>query len=187
MAAGLAPSESRKACHPRPPREQGRQEVSGCPCCSSQVWPAHGCCRLIRNPELGRSLHVAGYVTFGSLVLSEVSLPLRVAEGCPSVCVLALRARPPGCSVCHPGGRWPCRPCFLLLSSLCGCWETLQAGLYLNSGRRASLTLRFVSLSRRRCHPLWCRLICGMTWLWSTWWLYSSCGRETVGAGRGPS
>lgn len=31
-----------------------------------------------------------------------------------------------------------------LLSSLCGCWETLQAGMYLNSSRRASLTLSFV-------------------------------------------
>lgn len=80
-----------------------RQEVSGCPSCSSQAWPAHGCWTLIRKREPGRSLRVAGYVTFGSLVLSEVSLPLCVAEGCPSVCVLALRARPPGCSVCHLG------------------------------------------------------------------------------------
>lgn len=29
--AGPAPSQSSEACHPWPPREQGRQEVSGCP------------------------------------------------------------------------------------------------------------------------------------------------------------
>lgn len=29
--AGPAPSQSSEACHPWPPREQGSQEVSGCP------------------------------------------------------------------------------------------------------------------------------------------------------------
>lgn len=158
MAAGLAPSENRKACHPQPPREQGRQEVSGCPSCSSQAWPAHGYWKLTRKRELGRSLRVAGYVTFGSLVLSEVFLPLCVAEGCPSVCVLALRARPPGCSVCHLGAGPAGFASFCCFSPwLLG---DLQAGMYLNPSRRASLTLSFVSESVSSA----LRLLCVVTW-----------------------
>lgn len=182
MAAGPAPSESRKACHPRPPREQGRQEVSGCPSRSSRAWPAHGCWRLIRNREPGRSLRVAGYVTFGSLVPSEVSLPLCGRRLpfclCPgpqgpglqvALCViqaLALPALLPSAAFCP----W-------LLGDAPGrvVLELWQAGLL-----DSALCLAESSVSSSL------RLFCGVTWLWSAW-LCSSCGREAVGAGRDPS
>lgn len=83
--------------------EQGRQEVSGCPLLLTL---GLACTWLLEtHQETGARVepYAAGYVTFGSLILSEASLPLHLAEGCPSVCVLALRARPPGCSVCHLG------------------------------------------------------------------------------------
>lgn len=101
----------------------------------------------------GGALCRAGYVTFGSPVLSEVSLPLHVAEGCPSVCVLALRARPPGCSVCHLG----LGPAGLLPSADFSPWLLGDAPgrdvLELRqAGGQSSLTLSLASRNRCRRH-----------------------------------
>lgn len=127
----------------------GGQEVSGCPLL---LTPGLACTWLLEtHQETGAWVEpcVAGYVTFGSLVLSEVSFPLHVAEGCPL-------------SVSWPSGLglqvaqciiWVSALLAWLPSAIFSLWllGDLQAGMYLNSSKQSSLALSFASPSSCRC------------------------------------